>query len=172
MSSTVRGFNIRDLTQHGKAEIGRVSVATAVTLPATTTANLFTVVGAIEVSGLFGFVTTVFGVTATTVQLGWTPTLGGAANNAAIAAASANLASTAVGAVIIPPLTLGAALPAPVTALETAVSSCSFAVENGNITWTTSGTDTGAVTWLLAWQPLFPKTNYSAGSGGPTVTAA
>lgn len=170
MSSTVRGFNVRDLTQHGKKELGQVSIATAVTLPASTTATLFTVVGAIEVSGLFGFVTTVFGVTATTLALGWAPTAGG--SSVVLASASASVASTAVGSVFVMPSAVGGQLQPAITSLVTQASACWFACENGVINWTTSATDTGAVTWLLAYQPVFPKTNYSAGSGGPTVTAA
>lgn len=172
MSSTVRGFQLRDLTQHGKPELYRVSVASAVVLPATATGTIFTVTGCIAVTGLLGFVTTVLSSTAVSPTIGFTPSAGTAQPAGIAAAPSVAYASTAVGSVVVMPTSLGGPLPAPVTSLETATACESFVVENGAITITTASTNTGALTWLLTWVPLFPKTNYSAGSGGPTVTAA
>jgi hypothetical protein len=152
VSSTIRGFNIRDLTQHGKPEIGNVVVNPGKVLPATATGNLFAVTGAVAVLGLFGVVSTVFSVTAVHITLGDTQT-----TTAIAAAPAAAYASTAVGGVIVPPPTLGAALPAIVTAQSATAGAGQFVLDSANITITTDATNTGAVTWVLSWAPLFPK---------------
>lgn len=163
MSSTTRGFNLRDLTQHGKPEIGRLSAATAQVLPATATATLFTVTGVIAVLGLVGVVTTVFSVTAVHPTLG---VASGTNSSNNVAAAGTSLASTAVGSVLVMPTTLGGALPAGDTAAESITSAQFFTVNNENINITTDATNTGAVTWILSWVPLYPK-----GSGVSVVAA-
>lgn len=152
MSSTVKGFAIRDV-EFFKAfgEKAQVVVNPGKVLPATATGNLFAITGSVLVMGLVGVVTTVFSITAVS------PTLGITGSPAAIAAApSAAYASTAVGSVITVPPTLGAALPAAVTAQEV-VTGPLFEVTAANITITTGSTNSGAVTWCLAYVPLQPK---------------
>lgn len=159
MSSTVRGFSLRDLTQHGKAEIGHVVVNPGKTLPATATGNLFAVTGSVVVLGLVGIVSTI--LQASNVS----PTLGVTNLPAGIAAApAAPYNATAVGSAIILPPALGGALPAPVTAQSAVASACQFEVTAANITITTNATVTGAITWVLSWAPLMPKS-------GANVTA-
>lgn len=159
MSSTVRGFNIRDLTPHAKTELGHVAVNPGKVLPATATGNLFTVTGIIAVTGLYGFISTVFSATAVH------PSLGITGSNSAIAAPSgASYASAAVGGVIIPPTALGGALPAAVAAQSVASAAGVFVLDNTVLTVTTDATNTGAVTWVMTWVPLFPK-----GSGATVV---
>jgi|SRR5215469_9151839 len=152
MGTTARAFNLRDLSQHGKAEISRYNANVGKTLPASTTGNLFTVTGSIVVHGLIGVVSTIL------QAVNVSPTLGYTNNPAAIAAApAAPYNGTAVGSVIEMPLTLGGALPAPVTSTGTAVAAAGFVVSNTTITITTASTVTGAITWLLLWEPVFPK---------------
>lgn len=156
MASSVRGFTIRDLTQHGKAEIAHVVVNPGKTLPASATGNLFAVTGQVVVLGLFGIVSTV--LQASNVS----PTIGVTGLPAGIAAAPASpYNATAVGAVIVPPLTLGGALPAAVVAQAAVAGAGQFVVSAANITITTATTVTGAITWVLSWAPLMPKSGAS-----------
>lgn len=152
MTSTVRGFAIRDLTQHGKAEIGQVVVNPGKVLPATATGNLFAVTGIVVVNALFGIVSTVFTATAVNIKLGVTNLTGAIAGNPASA-----YASTAVGSVIIPPPTLGGVLPAALSGQTAVAASCNFVVNAANITITTDATNTGAITWVLSYNKLYPK---------------
>ena len=81
---------------------------------------------------------------------------------AAIAAAPASAyASTGVGSVIVPPLVLGGALPAVVGASGAAAGSGLFVVDAADITITTDATNTGAITWVLSYVPLYPKAGAS-----------
>lgn len=155
MSTTVRGFTVRDLTQHGKAEIGQVVVNPGKVLPATATGNLFAVTGIVVVNALFGFVSTILSVTAVNIKLGVT-------NLPAVIAANpaSPYASTAVGSVVVPPPTLGGALPAAVVAQAAVSASCNIVVNGNtapNITITTDATNTGAITWVLSYNKLYPK---------------
>jgi hypothetical protein len=159
MSSTVRGFKIRDLTPHGKGETGRRVVNFAKATPQTTTGNLFTVVGSVQVNGLFGVVSTALGAVAQHL------TIGADSLPAAIAAANAvALNANVVGSVFVMPLTLGGALPAPVTASGAAAACEPFVLTGVPITLTSDASTTGNITWVLSYTPVYPK-------GGGTVTA-
>lgn len=151
MSSTVKGYAVRAIdTQHGKTELGHYAVNFSKVLPATGTGNLFTVTGAIQCS-LVG-VSAVIGTTAVHLSVGIT------GNNTAIAAASAATFSTvAVGSVFVMPPAIGGAMPAPVVATGVAVAVSLFEVSNTIITLTTDATNTAAITWILSYSPLFPK---------------
>jgi len=162
MSSTARGFLVRDMTYHGKSGASRVSINPAKALPASTTGNLFTITGSIVVTGLTGVVSTA------TQASNVSPTIGvtGAANAALIAAApAAPYNAVPVGNAIIMPSLIGGALPAPVAAQSSVTSAIRFAVTAGAITITTATTVTGNITWILTWVPLLP------GHGTPVVTA-
>ncbi len=151
MSSTVKGFTVRTVdTQHGKAALGHVAVNFGKVLPATATGNLFTVSGAIQAS-LVGVVSTV-GTTATHLSIGVT------GNNSLIAAnGAATFSTVAVGSVFQLPSVLGGQLPAPVVATGIAACVSLFEVSNTIITLTTDATNTAAITWMLLYSPLFPK---------------
>lgn len=163
-----RGFNLRDLTQHGKPETGRVTVNVKALPASAGLQNLFAVTGEIEVLGLIAVETVVLSA-ANSLTIGFTPT-GLSSLPAAIAAAGAATVG-AVGDVFIMPTTLGGTLPAPLAATQATLSSAGhFTAKDGVITVTTNAAlTTGTLAWVLAWSPLNPKTNYSAGSGGPTV---
>lgn len=155
MSTTVRGFNIRDLTQHGKAEMGQANVNVKALPLTATSSSLFTVTGAIQVNALVGVVTVAptaaeaFGVTLTT---------GAAVFN--IATAQAAAAIPAVGSLLVLPPALGSALPAAIAAITATIKAASFFTvsSGGVISVTTSAVITaGTVAWFLAWSPLYPK---------------
>jgi hypothetical protein len=150
--TSAKGFAYRDLTQHGHAEVGNLTMNVGKALPASTTGNLFGVTGVIVVHGMVGVVSTVFSSTAVHITLGVT------GFNAAIAAAPASAyASTAAGSYIILPQTGGGALPAAVTTAQNVACASEFIVNAANITITTDATNTGAVTWLLFWEAVYPK---------------
>jgi hypothetical protein len=153
MSGNTRAFLIKDQTQKGKPEVSRLCVNFGKVLPATATGNLFSVTGTVVITGLFGIVSTVFGITAVK------PTLGVTGLPTALAAAPAvAYASTAVGSVVTMPPSLGAALPAAVVANASSVTAVeNFIVTAANITITTDATNAGAITWVLAYEPVYPK---------------
>jgi hypothetical protein len=152
MSSTVKGFQIRDITQHAKGELGHLVVNPAKVLPATATGNLFACTGIVMVTGLFGVISTALAVTAVNVKIGITGNTAAIAANPAVAFASSGVG----GAVVMPP-TLGGALPAVISAQTAVAGSTSFVLNAANITITTDATNTGALTWVLSYLPLFPK---------------
>ena len=150
MSSLVKGFNVRDVTQpHGWTNYGRVNVNVGKVLPATTTGTVFTVVGTI-VATLVGVVTTVGSATGVSPTIGYTGKAAGLA-----AAPAAPLTTQAVGSVILLPQPLGGALPVPLVANSAAPGEAFFTVSNTNLTITTASTNTMAITWILTWAPLF-----------------
>lgn len=151
--SALKGLTLRQLLGYkGFGVNSSVAVNVGKVLPATTTGNLFGVTGTVQVLALLGFVQTVFSVTSVK------PSLGITGNNTALTAQpAAGYVSTAVGSVIQLPTTLGAALPAAVTGSGVAANQAGFEVTGTNITITTDATNTGAVTWLLVYVPLFRK---------------
>lgn len=155
MSANATGFNLRQLAgvKEWLSLGGTVAFNPGKVLPATTTGNLFTVSGAVVVNCLIGVVTTVFSVTAVK------PTIGITGANAAIAAAPAVAYNgTAVGSLVQLPRALGGALPAAVTAQGAAAGMAEFIVGGStNITITTDATNTGAISWVLIYQPLRDK---------------
>lgn len=152
--SALAGYTIRALAPYkGLTNTEpQISVSPGKVLPATATGTLFTVTGSIAVLDLVGVVSTAFAVTAVNVSLGVT------GSNAAIASnPAAAFASTAISSALTLPALLGGQLPAAVTAKGTAGAFQQFEVRNTNITITTDATNTGAITWILAWAPLFRK---------------
>jgi hypothetical protein len=151
--SALSGYNLKQLLgENGIGVAPQLAVQPAKVLPATATGTLFTVSGAVVVLGLTGVISTVF--SATDVN----PTLGITNEPAAIAAApAAAFTDNAVGDAIKLPSVLGGDLPASVHAKGSGASLDAFVVENTNITITTDATNTGAITWVLAWVPLNRK---------------
>lgn len=152
---------------------GAVVTGGAKALPATATGHLFTVAGGrVIVTSLTGVVSTVIQAQACTISVGNTPT-GGSGSNASIATASSSVSGVAVGATFaVPPYSSGAAALVFSGAngiLPTADLGISlddgglYLVPAGTIDWTTSATNTGAVTWTVTYVP------YDAGA---TVAAA
>jgi len=151
--SALKGLTLKQLLGYkGFGVNSSVAINFGKVLPATTTGNVFGVTGTVQVLSLIGVVSTVFSVT--TVK----PSIGITGNNTAITAApAAGYTSTAVGSVIQLPASLGGALPAAVVASTVAGDQAGFEVTGTNITITTDATNTGAVTWMLVYVPLFRK---------------
>lgn len=161
MSSTVRGFNLRDATQGWAYNpSGQVNVNFGKVLPATATGNLFVVTGSIQAT-LVGVVSTIGAGAAVKPSIGYTgkPT-------AFAAGPAAALTAPAVGTVIKMPQVLGAPLPVPLVASSAAAGGSLYQISNTTITITTDATNTAAVTWILVWAPLA----VAGGPTGPTVT--
>jgi hypothetical protein len=161
MSSTARGFAVRDVVQHGRNGFGQVNVNFGKVLPASTTGNLFVIVGSIQAS-LVGVVSTVGSAT------GVSPTVGYTGKAAALSAApAAPLTTQAVGSVFKLPEPIGGALPVPLVANSATGGLACFTISNTTITITTAATNTMAITWILCWMPIF----FNAKSGAtPSVT--
>lgn len=151
--SDLAGRTLKQLFPYkGIGAAGNLATQNAKVLPATGTGTLFTVTGSVVVLGMVGVVSTVFTATSVNISLGIT------GSNAAIAAnPAAAYASTTVGSVVQLPAVLGGALPAAVAVKGTAAAFNAFVVKGTNITITTDATNTGAITWLLVWTPLFRK---------------
>lgn len=138
----------------------------AKTLPATGTGHLFTVAGGrVLVTSLTGVVTTAVQAQACTVSLGSTPT-GGSVGIATLATANSvisapvgqNLSMPALSAASAPQLLVVSSLAVAIPFNPGGIA----VVGAGTIDWTTSATNTGAVTWSITYIP------YDAGA---TVTA-
>lgn len=136
---------------------------TAATVPATTTANIFTVTGGrILVTSLVGTVTTVMSGTATTLSVGLVPTTGTAA--AAGLAAAVAVTSKEVGTQVTLPATLAGNLFVGTNAGAGSQPPASgVMVPAGAISITTSATNTGAMSWSIT---------YIAYDDGASVAAA
>jgi len=150
-----KAFNIRDLTQHAKAEIGQLNVNVKALPASAGSSNLFTVTGTIQVNALIGLVTV---VSSATDQLGITVTTSG--GTPFVIAAPSTTQVWAVGNVIVLPTALGGVLPAGITSTTaTAKSASFFTVSTGGVIAVTSTATltTGTVAWLLAWSPVYPK---------------
>jgi hypothetical protein len=142
---------------------GTSVVKSSLALPATATGNLFTVTGGgVMVTGLLGRVTTATGATVTTLSLGTTgSTTTSLATATAITSAAAgtflipSVASSAGGALTVTkgPAFLNSAWPAT-NDFNIPTLFGAFFLANDVITWTTSATDTGAVTWYLWYLPI------------------
>jgi hypothetical protein len=149
MSTIIQGYQLRTLL------LGDLVTKTAVSLPQTATANLYTVSGGnVLVTSLLGVVSTVIGGTAVTLALGTHPTTG-TAETAGIATATA-ITSAEAGTWVGPQSSSEAAgalvnggHAGNVLYLPTA-----FIVAPGTITWTTSASTTGAISWYLTYVPL------------------
>lgn len=151
-------------TQVFTSEYGVLVTGGAKTLPATTTGHLFTVSGGrVVVTGLTGVVSTVIQAQACTISIGNTPT-GGSAATTSITSASSSVSGVAVGS----SFGVGAFSGGNPTALIFTGASGVLAgadigvqiasagiclVPAGTIDWTTSATNTGAITWSLSYFP-------------------
>lgn len=129
-----------------------VSRSTA-TLPASTTGNIFVVSGGrILVRGLVGEVTTAVQNQACTLAIGTAPTVGtgsttalGTASSIIAAPIGTHMAANPGGATTVDLSTQAGVLISTVGL---------FVVNAGNITITTSATNTGSVKWDLLYVPL------------------
>lgn len=149
MATFIQGKSLRLL------EYGPQVLKTAQALPQTATSTLFTVTGGrVIITSLVGTVSTVIGGTATTVALGTAPTVGTAATGG-IASATA-VTSKEAGTHVWLPAAAGSALVVGANAGAAAqlLGGQAYVVSAGTITWTTSASTTGAISWALTYIPL------------------
>jgi hypothetical protein len=123
----------------------------AATLPATTTADLFSVDGGnVQLVAIVGTVTTAASATDTTLTIEHDPDAGGL--NVTLGDESTSIASAAVGSVI----TISGTTPTVVhgqAALGGRLA-VPYVLGPGDVALTTSATNTGAVRWDLYYIPL------------------
>lgn len=149
MSSMVKG------TQQRQLSLGYQVTKAATTLPATTTATLFTVSGgAVMITSLLGIVTTVVQNQACTLALGAVPTVGTSSTTSIATATS--IQAKEVGTWVAPQASsgVGGALVVGTNAASSVFGSWWFVASAGTISWTTSATNTGAMKWYLTYIPL------------------
>lgn len=132
-------------------------VKAAVALPATATGTLFTVAGgSVLVQFFAGVVSTAIQNQACTLSLGNTPTSGSAAN--ASLATATSIINKPVGTFFVPVFASGVGgtpvIASLVQVTVPAADATAFLVPAGTITWTTSATNTGNMTWYLAYLPV------------------
>jgi hypothetical protein len=152
-----------EAAQQLAAYYGALVTGGAKTLPASTTGHLFTVAGGrVMITSVTGVVSTVIQAQACTISIGNTPT-GGSAATTSIATASSSVSGVAVGASFgVPAFSSGAAALVFTGASGVlAAADIGISLDDGGIClcpagtvdWTTSATNTGAVTWTLGWVP-------------------
>lgn len=150
MAAFIQGAQIRLL------EYGFQVLKAAQALPQTATATLFTVTGGrVVITSLAGTVSTVIGGTATTLALGTAPTVG-TANTSGMAAATAITSKEAGTHIWLPTTATTGALNVGANAGAAAqlLGGQAYVVSAGTITWTTSASTTGAISWALTYIPL------------------
>ena len=149
---------------------GVVVTGGAKTLPTSATGHLFTVAGGrVVITSITGVVSTVVQAQACTISVGNTPT-GGSGANTSLATASASVSGLAAGASLYALVFSSGAQALQLTGASgvfptfgVPLSSGGIAVvPAGTIDWTTSATNTGAVTWTVS---------YVAYDSGATVAA-
>jgi hypothetical protein len=135
--------------------LGLQVIKSAQALPQTATSTLYTVSGgSVLVTSLLGLVSTVIGSTATTLALGTVPTTG-TAESAGIATATA-ITSSEAGTWMGPLASSakGGALAVGSDGGKAIFLQTPFVVPAGTVTWTTSASTTGNITWYLTYVPL------------------
>lgn len=146
MANFIQGSQLRTLN------LGVQVVKTAVAFPQGATGTLATVSGGnVLVTSLYGQLTTGTG-TVGTLALGLAPTVG-TASTTSIATAG-TVSSLEAGTFIAPPATPGGALQKGTNASTVLTAPGQFAAPAGGITWTTSGSSTGNITWYITYVPI------------------
>lgn len=151
MSNFNQGFQLR-------AQVFGIQVLkTAQALPQTATSTLFTVSGgSVLVTSLLGVVSTAIQNQACTLALGTVPTTGTASSTGLATATS--IINKEAGTWVAPQASSGAggALVVGTNAGSTVFLQAPMAlvVPAGTISWTTSASNTGAISWYLTYVPL------------------
>ena len=146
MTTLIKNADVRTIA------LGIAVARATAALPATATGNIFTVSGGrIAVVSLFGEVTTAVQNQACTLAIGTAPTVGtgsttamGTASSIIAAPIGTHFGANPGGATVVDLSTQAGVL----------LPSAGFVVNIGNITVTTSATNTGSVKWDLIYVPL------------------
>lgn len=149
MANFIQGKQLRLM------EYGNQVLKAAQALPQTATATLFTVTGGrVVITSLAGTVSTAIQNQACTLALGTVPTVGTAASSGIASATS--IINKEAGTHIWLPSAAGSALVVGTNAGGAAqlLGGQAYVVSAGTITWTTSASNTGAISWALTYIPL------------------
>lgn len=144
MSVIIQGPQVRAIY------LGVQVTRAAATIPQTAAQNIFSVTGGrVMVTSLIGQVTTVIGGTATTVKFTNTPTSGTATDFASATA----ITSKEVGTMVSLPTTAGGAVVVGANAGAGVLAGPQVALvlQPGTISYTTSASTTGAISWALTY---------------------
>lgn len=135
-------------------EYGFQVTKTALALPQSATATLFTVTGGrVIVTSLIGTVSTAIQNQACTLALGTVPTTGTAASTGIATATS--IINLEAGTHVYLPQTKGAlTVNANAGAAAQMFAGAAYVVSAGTVSWTTSASNTGAMSWALTYIPL------------------
>lgn len=148
MANFLTGKSLRQL------EYGLQVLKTAQALPQTATATLFTVTGGrVIVTSLIGTVSTAIQNQACTLALGTVPTVGTASSTGIATATS--IINLEAGTHLYLPTAKGAlTVNANAGAAAQLPAGSAYVVSAGTISWTTSASNTGAISWALTYIPL------------------
>lgn len=149
MAGFIQGSQLRLI------EYGYQVLKTAQALPQTATGNLFTVTGGrVVVTSLVGTVSTAIQNQLCTLSLGTAPTVG-TASATGIATAVTTIANLEAGTHLYLPAAKGTLVAnANAGAAAQMFAGSAYVVSAGTITWTTSASNTGAISWALTYIPL------------------
>ena len=146
-SAGTKGVKIVFANIAGSGE--QIAMTTSKSLPATTTGDIFTVTGLVEVISIIGVVTTVVQTQACNLKLS---TVSNSATtdvcadlNISAAAAQSRMSITG---------TFANALINTAKGVPVARQATSFIAQEGTIIATTSATNTGAIRWVVRYKPL------------------
>lgn len=148
MATIIQGQQLR------LVEYGFQVLKTAQALPQTATATLFTVTGGrVIITSLVGTVSTAIQNQACTLALGTVPTTGTASSTGIATATS--IQNLEAGTHLYLPQTKGAlTVNANAGAAAQLFAGAAYVVSAGTISWTTSASNTGNVSWALTYIPM------------------
>lgn len=148
MGNFIQGKSLRLI------EYGTQVLKAATALPQTATSTLFTVTGGrVIVTSLVGTVSTAVQNQACTLALGTVPTTG-TASSTGIATATSIINLEAGTHVYLPAAKGALTVNANAGAAAQIASGSGYVVSAGTISWTTSASNTGAISWALTYIPL------------------
>lgn len=135
-------------------EYGPQVLKTAQALPQTATGTLFTVTGGrVAITSLIGTVSTAIQNQACTLALGTVPTVGTASSTGLATATS--IINLEAGTHLYLPASKGAlTVNANAGAAAQLFAGNAYVVSAGTISWTTSASNTGAISWALTYIPI------------------
>ncbi len=148
MATFIQGQQLRLI------EYGYQVLKAAQTLPQTATSTLFTVTGGrVIITSLVGTVSTAIQNQACTLALGTVPTTGTASSTGIATATS--IINLEAGTHVYLPQTKGAlTVNGNAGAAAQMFAGAAYVVSAGTLSWTTSASNTGAISWALTYLPL------------------
>lgn len=156
MSVLIQGYQLRTIA------LGAQVTKSALALPQSATATLFTVAGGpVLITSLVGIVSTAIQNQACNLSLGTVPTTG-TSSTTGIATATA-ITNKEAGTMVVPLVSAGVAgaLVVGGNAGASLFLPTPFVVSAGTITWTTSASNTGNMTWYATYVPVIAGASLS-----------